>query len=405
MSTAVTFQYRATDGRGRDRKGRINAANEAEAVRVLHRAGLDVSELREAGASGSLFGWRAKVTHASVAGLTRELSVLLEAGIPLGRGLAAIAENETNEELRGIVRRVAGAVEAGQPLTEALGAHRNAFSDTFIETIRAAEKSGELKRSMDHLADLLERQLEIQQNLRRAMTYPLIVMGVVMLAIGVIVVFVVPRFAATFASQGIELPLATVVIRAFGESIRAYWYAYIGGLVTAYFLFRAWIGSSGGRLVFERLLLRTPYIRRIIEATSAARFARVLGVSLGAGVEMADAVEMAGRATGRPLFVRETRRMASGLRTGESIGSVLSSNPLLPGFARRMLGAGKDSAELSKACAIIARHYDRSSDNLTSNVNTIIEPLLTVVMAGVVLLIALSVFLPMWQVIGSGGAG
>lgn len=405
MNAPVSFQYRATDGRGRERRGRISAQNEPDAVRRLRRAGLDVSELSEAGASGSAFGRRGRVTQESVAGLARELSVLLEAGIPLGRGLAAIAENETNEELRGIVRRVAGAVEAGQPLTEALGSHRRAFSDTFIETVRAAEKSGELKESMDHLADLLERQLAIQQSIRRAMTYPLIVLTVVLLAVGVIVVFVVPRFATTFESQGIELPLATRTIRTVGESLQGYWYAYAGGLLTAYFAIRAWIGSTGGRLIFERMLLRTPYVRRIIEATSAARFARVLGVSLGAGVAMADAVDMAGRATGRPLFVIETRRMASGLRTGESIGSVLSSNPLLPGFARRMLGAGKDSAELSKACTIIARHYDRSSDNLTSNINTIIEPLLTVMMAAVVLLIALSVFLPMWGIIGSGGAG
>ncbi|MEM9065664.1 MAG: type II secretion system F family protein [Planctomycetota bacterium] len=401
----TTFLYKATDRSGRERKGKIGAPNEAEAVRRLHRAGFEVAELRVEGGKSLAGRGRAggRISSEQIAGLARELSVLLEAGIPLGRGLAAIADNEPNEALRTVVRQVAASVEAGQPLTDALGAHRHAFSDVFIETVRSAERSGELRASMLHLADLLERQIVVQQQLRKALTYPVIVLAVVAIAMAVIIVFVVPRFAQTFASQGIDLPLATVILRDFGASVRAHWWAYATGLFLCVLGFRTWVGSSGGRLTFERIMLRTPYLRAIIEATTAARFVRVLGVALGAGVEIVDAVEMAGRATGRPLFVAETRRMASGLRTGKSIGEILQGNPLLPGFARRMLGAGKDSAELSKTCAVIARHYDRQSDHLTSNVTTIIEPVLTVLMAAVVLVIALSVFLPMWSVIGSQG--
>lgn len=394
----TSFRYKAVDAKGSARKGVLQADSEQDAFRKLSASGLTPTEMREAGKPNVRRG----VSQNDVASLARELSVLLEARIPIGRGLLAIAEYEPKPALREMVRDVAAQIESGSPLTTALGKYRHAFGEVFLETVRSAEQSGTLYEAMDHLADMLERQIETKRALTRALAYPVIVLAVVSLALSVIVVFVVPRFAETFQGQGMELPLFTQVVKNLGESVRSFWWAYgMGALGLGLALTSLW-KSPSGRLGYERLFLRLPYIRSMIRAVAAARFARVFGLSLGAGVDMVQSLEMAGRSTGRPLFVTETKGMADRVRKGDAVASVMHESDTLPGFARRMMAAGKDSTELSRACTIVARHYDRQSDHLMKNIGTLIEPVMTVLMAAVVLVIALSVFLPMWQMMGAG---
>jgi len=147
------------------------------------------------------------------------------------------------------------------------------------------------------------------------------------------------------------------------------------------------------------ILHRLPYIGAMFTAVTTARFSRVMGIGLESGIEVIEAIEIAGGATGRPVFKAECVRMCDRMRSGESLPDVINQAHGLPSFARRLFGSGKDSLELARAGKIIARHYDRQSDHLAKNINTIIEPMITIAMAGIVLLVALSVFLPMWQMI------
>ena len=400
MTTLAQYKYRAVDTQGKRRSGSIRAESEADATHRLTSAGLRPVAVASVGVRRTGVRTRTIVGPSQVAGLARELSVLLEAKIPIGRGMLAIADQESNPALRELLRDVATQIESGSPLTEALGRHRHAFGEVFIETVRAAERSGTLDAAMLHLADMLERQIESRQQLRRAMTYPTIVLTVVAAAVGVIVVFVVPRFGTTFAAQGMDLPIFTRIVQVVGESVRAFWWLYAGAVLACITgLVSSW-KSEAGRLRIEKLLLRVPYVGRTTRAVTAARFARVMSLALGSGVDLIEAVQMSGRSTGRRSFAKECDGMATGLRRGDPIGQVLRSGSELPSFALRMIAAGKNSDELSKACAIVARHYDRESSHLTKNISTVIEPVLTVLMAAVVLIIALSVFLPMWQMVG-----
>lgn len=394
--TIQTFHYTALDSSGQPRKGTIRGAGEQDAFRKVTAAGLTPIKLKQVRESRPLFAFQ-RVTLNDIVGLTRELAVLVEARIPLDRGLVSIAEHEPKQQLASMVRDIAAQIEAGQPMTSALERYKDAFGDVYIATIRAAEKSGNLRAVMNHLAELLERQVETRKQVRRAMTYPVIVLSVVAVAVTIIVGFVVPKFAATFASQGASLPMATRIVQAIGLTVQNYWYVYAAVLAAvATTLAVAW-RNTGGRLVLERALLRVPYVCRIITSVTTARFARVLGIAMSSGIDVTESIELAGRSTGRPVFVHECTDMASRLRQGDRLADVLQTTHYLPPFARRMLGAGKDAGEVAGACDIVSRHYDRESADLTRNINTIIEPLMTVALAGIVLLVALSVFLPMWQ--------
>lgn len=397
--SATSYQYEALDSAGATRRGTVLASDEHDAYRRVVGAGLTPVSMKLEASRRAARG-AGRVRHEEVVALTRELSVLVEAKIPLDRGLLSMAENDAGTATGRMIRDLAAMVESGKPFTSALEKYVNVFGEVYIETVRAGEKSGNLQAVMNHLADLLERQMETRKQIRRALAYPAIVLCVVAVAVTVIVVFVVPKFAATFASQGTELPAATRFIQAVGFSARAYWYLYLGaigaGVVGGAVLWtRAW-----GRTLYERMFLRLPYIKRIVISAAAARFARVMSIALGSGLDLVEAVRVGGRATGRPLFEAECERMGERLRGGEALADVLKGTPYIPGFARRMLGAGKDSAELSRACDIVARHYDRETSDLTKNINTIVEPIMTVAMAGIVLLVALAVFLPMWKMAG-----
>ncbi len=392
------FKYQAVDEHGTRNKGRIDAQNEHKAFQMLVERGLTPLTIRETRRSISILGSR-RITQLEIATLTREMSVLLEANIPIGRGLMSIAEHEKNPALRDMIFDIATMIESGEKITAAFNRYAHVFGDVYIETLRSAEKTGQIGPVASHLADMLERNIETTQQIKRALTYPMIVVGFVAMALSVIVIFVVPKFAKIFEANGVELPLTTRIIRAMGTSLTQYWWAYlmVTGVVI-YSLYKAWHNEQG-RFRIEKLLHKLPYIGEMFTAVTTARFSRVMSIGLDSGIEVIEAIEIAGGSTGRPVFQDECVRMCDRMRNGDSLSDVINRAQGLPSFARRLFGSGKDSKELARAGSIIARHYDRQSDHLAKNINTIIEPMITIAMAGIVLLVALSVFLPMWQMI------
>lgn len=394
----IRYEYTAASPNGQPSSGFVEAMGEQDAYRRLAARGLTPLKLKECRVRAPLFSFN-KIGSDDVAGFTRELGVLLEAKIPLARGLASIAEHNDKAAMRVLVRKIAVAVEAGMPLTQAFSEHPETFNEVYIETIRAAERSGNLSGVVTHLADLLERQAETRQMLRRALTYPIIVLAVIAMAISIIFLFVVPRFASTFESQNIKLPLVTVIVQSVAASFKGHWYAYLGTLVGAAMLLTTMWRSERGRPRLELILTRLPYVGKLVLSNTVSRFCGIMTIGLNSGLDVIESMEMSGRATGTHAFERQTRVMAERLRRGEQLGDVLTGSRYIPSFARRMIAAGKDAKELGRACEIVARHYERQSSHLMKNVNTVIEPLLTVALASIVLVIALSVFLPMWEML------
>ncbi|MHA7812682.1 MAG: type II secretion system F family protein [Phycisphaerales bacterium] len=397
MST-LSFRYHAVDEGGTRQSGRIDATNEQNAFQMLIEQGLTPLKIRESRAKLSLLSSR-RVTQQEVATLTREMSVLLEANIPIGRGLLSIAEHERNPALRDMIFDIASMIESGDRITSAFSRYSHIFGDVYIETLRSAEKTGQIGPVASHLADMLERNIETTQQIKRALTYPIIVIAFVAMALSVIVIFVVPKFATIFEANGVELPLTTKIVRAMGVSLTQFWWVYLLVVFAGVFAFmKAW-KSKRGRFRIEKLMHKLPYIGNMLSSVTTARFSRVMSIGLESGIEVIEAIEIAGGSTGRPVFQEECIRMCDRMRSGDSLSDVINRAQGLPSFARRLFGSGKDSKELARAGKIIARHYDRQSDHLAKNINTIIEPMITLAMAGIVLLVALSVFLPMWQMI------
>ena len=393
MST-LTYDYRAIDRAGVKRRGTLMASSEAEAVRKLGAQGLvptmmTPSRVRAGAAKG--------VRRTDLVQLTGQLSVLMNARIPISSGLEAVAEQETNPALRALATDLAARIGAGESLSSALSAHARVFGRVYIATIRASEASGTVIKALDHLAEMLERDAEARRQIRAALMYPMCVLIVLALAGVFLIGFVVPKFSRMFADRGVELPLLTQGLVAAGNSVQSWWWVYGIVLVAVFFGARwAW-RTPGPRGVIDQVLGRVPVVRDLLRGLAVSRFARVFGLTLGAGLPIIECLDLAGEASGRVALRRDADTLMKQVSAGGRLSEVFASCASFTPFVRRMLSAGEETAELPRMCSIVSSHYERETSHLTKSVSTLIEPVLIVLIAGLVLVVALAIFLPMWD--------
>jgi type II secretory pathway component PulF len=397
--SSISFNYVALDRRGARCRGVARALTEVDAFRQISAAGLTPVRIRQARARRSRRGVGLK----EVAHFTYQLSVLIGARVPIGEGLRSIAEQESAGKFKDVITRIAERIEAGGRIADAMAEHTNIFGDLYVQTIRAAEESGNLVRVLEYLSEMLERSIETRQQVRNALMYPACVISALVLAVVFLIAFVIPRFARMFAQRNVELPIFTRLLMVVGESFQHYWWVYLGVLVALVFGLRRMWRTERGRWTIERALHRIPVLSQVLVGLSVARFSRVFGLCLSSGIGLIDALSMAGRSSARPMLIRDTERIIDQVRAGGRISSVLVACEYIPPFAKRMLISGDESAELTKMCGVIARHYERDAQGLTKNLATIIEPVLIVLIAGVVLVVALAIFLPMWNMVNLMG--
>ncbi len=393
--TALSYEFKAVDSRGHTRTGMTEANSWDEAYRRVVSTGLTPVSVKEHRRRRK--GRLHRITLRDVSQFTYQLSVLIEARIPIAEGLRSIAREESNAALASMIEDIAAGIATGSSVTAAMSGYRDVFGDVYIETINAAEKSGNLVRILSHLAEMLDREVETRASLRSALMYPICVFVALIAAVTFLMIFVVPRFVTMFESRGIDLPLATRVVIGMSHAITSYWWIIAGSAVIAVVVLRRVASTAHGSLLLDRCVHRLPIVRGALQSAALARFAHVFGLSISSGLSMMDCLEMGGRAAGRPLLLQDARRLATQVSQGGRLGEVLQDCPYISGFARRLISAGEQSAELPNMCRIIARHYDREVTYITRNMATLIEPIVVLALAAMVLGLALAIFLPMWN--------
>ncbi len=396
MTARLTFRYKAIDRKGAKSKGVLRAEDRNDVYRQLTGAGLKPVKITAARFVRDHKGG-GRVGVKEIAHLTYQFAVLLEARIPIADGLRSIADQESNPRLRSIIDDVARQIDAGPSITDSLKPHRAVFGDVYIETLRAAETSGNMIAVLTRLAEMLERTYETNKNVKGAFMYPVCVVIVMLAAISFLTIVIIPRFSSLFASRGVDLPLPTRILMQTSFIVRTYWFLILPGLAGVVWLVRRAWRNPGSRAKIDAFLHRIPFIRDMLKGLAVSRFAHVLGICLQSGLSLLDALEMSGKASGRPMLQADAQKMREQVNHGRRLAEVMLACAYLPGFARRMIASGEEAAELSRMCQIIARHYDREVDHLTKNIMTVIEPILLVGLAGIVSIIALAIFMPMWN--------
>jgi len=379
----ATFQYQARTAGGERIHGVIQADNELAVVRALDERSLfpiRVSEQRD-GRRG-----HSRIRMRDIGLVYGQLGDLLRAGVPLLRALETIARAGVNERLAKVLRKIGENISGGKALADAMAEQPDVFASLHVAMVRAGEKAGFLEDVLSNLAGFIERVDEMRSKIRGAMVYPMVLTLVgVSVLVGMLVWFV-PRLREMLA--GGDTPLPTQILFAMSDAVREYYLLLLGGLVAAVIGAVSFVRSSWGRRVWERWRLKIPGVGRVIRTISITRFCRILGTMMANGVPILQALHISKDATGSMILADHIEQAAESVRGGETLTEPLRTSGLIPPQILEMIAIAEESNQLDRVLVQIADTVERRTDRQVDQAVRLIEPLILVVMAGAIGLLA-----------------
>ncbi len=397
-----TFKYRARDRSGKSVEGKLESPTLQSAGDELHRLGyLPVSiEQMEEGSHSNVSDWMErlkKVRLEEIVLFSQQLSTLYKAGVPLLTGLSNLKDQTENKKLQSVLAEVCKDVEGGNPLFASMAKHPDVFSPIYINMIRAGETSGRLGESLDRFVTLSERELQTRQRLKEATRYPKIVVFSVAIAFAVLIAFVIPRFAATFAQFNMPLPLPTRIMIGLNKIFQNYWYLVLGGLLGIFIFIKRYIKTENGRFFWDKFKTRIPVLGPVFLKIGLSRFSNTFGMLNRTGIPILQALEITSTTVDNVLLSQSIESIQQKVREGSSLTNALKESKRFTPLVIQMISVGESSGTLDEMLTRVTDYYDIEVDNALKKLPTYIEPLLTVFLGGVVLLLALAVFLPWWN--------
>ncbi len=400
------FAYRGLAANGRSVNGVIDADSARAARGKLRELGVYPTDLAEeasraAGARPSLKSFipvfRRKIPPTELALMTRQLGALLGAGVQLVEALGALAEQAPRQATRKMLSQVREAVREGSSLADALALHSDIFSDLYVGMVRAGEAAGALEAVLERLAEYSERQAEFVAKVRGALSYPIIMMCVGFGIMAFLVTYVVPQIATIFQQQHAALPTMTRALIALASFLTNYWWLLLLGIAGVVGGVSAALSTAAGRRFYDTWLLKIPYLGPTIVRVICARFARTLATLLASGVQLIPALQAVRRVVTNGLLADAIDQSREEIREGHGMGQTLARSGLFPPLLSEMIKVGERSGELERMLERVADNYEREVENSLRQMTTMLEPLMTIVMAGVILFMMLAVLLPIFQ--------
>ena len=392
-----TYTYVAKTRDGQRKTGTLTAENKQALMRSLQSQGLTADNVREKGKSNSPKGG-ARVKSTEILVFTRQLSTIVNAGLPLLQGLDILAEQTEDLRFAAVLRDIGGAVEGGESFSEALKRHPRIFSDLYVSMIRAGEASGNLDNVLLQLADYMESMEELKRRIRSAMTYPVVAFSMIILIAAGLIIFVVPQFAEIFKSFDKALPAPTQMLINISEVLRSWKIlvvvvAAVGGFIG----FRAYRETANGRLQTDAMMLKMPVFGKLLRKVAISRFARTLSTLTRSGVSILAALEIVERTAGNEVFARVVRKAGDSVRGGETLADPLARSQEFPAMVTRMIGVGEKTGALEQMLAKISDFYDSEVKAAVDGLTSLIEPILIMMMGIVVGGIVIALFMPILQ--------
>jgi MSHA biogenesis protein MshG len=401
----ASFKYRGRDLGGSLVEGHLDAASVDAVASQLVRSGItpvDIAELAERAGGGALEDLRRLFTDKQpsleeIILFARQMYTLMRAGVPIHQSMSGLMRSTRNRILADTLRDVQADLESGREFSTSLARHPRIFSSLFVNTVRIGENTGRLDEALQKLADYLELERDTRARIKSAIRYPTFVVIAIVIAMGIINVVVIPQFAKVFDRAGVALPLPTRILIGTSEFFVQYWPMMIVVLVVAVFAARAWVRTEGGRYQWDRYKLRIPIIGSILYRATLGRFARSFAMSLSAGVPLLQALSVTARAIDNEYIGERILEMRLGIERGDSLTRSAAHTGMFSPLVLQMLGVGEEAGSIDSLLAEVAGFYEREVDYDIKNLAQTIEPVLIVAIAGMVLVLALGVFLPMWD--------
>jgi type IV pilus assembly protein PilC len=389
------FSYVAKDNQGLKLSGIIDAADQHDAISILHKKGLIVISVREE-----------KVKKVRAQGVklddlvvfSRQLATMVESGITLVQTLRILSEQAENKILSAVTLKIKEDIEGGSSLHESMERHPKIFSNLYVNMVKAGETSGMLDEILDRVATYLEKTSALQRKVKSSLVYPAVVISMAFLITTVLLIKVVPTFKGIFASLGGTLPLPTQILIGISDTLRHFFLFVVIALGLLGFLFKKYIETPKGRYQFDHRMLRLPLFGPLFRKVVVAKFSRTLATLVKSGVPILNALEIVGKTSGNLVVEEAVNNARNSIREGEPIAEPLSRSGAFPPMVVRMISVGEQTGQLEKMLNKIADFYDEQVDAAVSGLTSMIEPLVIGFLGIIVGGIVIALFMPIFKI-------
>ena len=389
---------------GKAAKGLRDADNPKQLRAILRREGVMLTSATEEAkakekAKGNidLMAIFRRVNSADTAVMTRQLATLVRAGIPLVEAISALTEQVEKEDLKRVLANVREQLNTGTSFAQSLEQHPKIFPPIFVNMVAAGEMSGTLELVLERLADFLDSQAQLKGKVTAALAYPVLMLIIGTVLIGVLMVAVVPKVTSIFESMDQALPWYTQLLIGVSDFLAGFWWIILPTIITVVFFFNRWRKTTQGRLAWDAFTLKTPVFGSLLQMLAIARFTKTLATLLGAGVPLLKAMDISNRVLTNALLEQVVQEATGSIREGESIAVPLRRSGQFPPMVTHMIAVGERSGQLEQMLESVSKAYDSQVSTRVTMLTSLLEPLMIVFMGGAVGFIAVSILMPLIQ--------
>ena len=401
-----TFQFQAKAQDGKIVSGEVEASNETEArvrLRAQKLAPIKVGRSIAVSKASFLSQFSDGVSPKELQIFTRQFYVLVNSGVPIVQSLQSLTQGTRSPGLASALGRITERVESGRRLADALAMEPKIFDRLYINLVRAGEEAGALDTVLSRLAEYIEKSVKLKGKIKAALFYPAAIVLVAIGVISAIMIFVIPKLSEMFMESGQELPGLTVLVINISQWCQKYWYVIIGGMVGVPMAIKMYHETADGRKTMDGFLLNVPLFGGLIQKAAIARFSRTLATLLSSGVSIIEALEIASTTAGNYVLETSFRGAKDFVAKGRTLAEPMRAIPQVPKMVAQMIAIGEDTGNLDAMLNKVAEFYEDEVENATGAITSLIEPILMVVLGGVIAVIVVAMYLPIFNLAGSVG--
>ncbi len=393
------YFWKGKNSYGDKRKGQYEAVDESGVQSYLKKLRITPTSIKEKPKDmlAGISFFQPKVTGRDVVIFTRQLSTMIDAGLPLVQSLEILANQQENSTFKRVLREIKADVETGTTFAEAMKRHPQVFDTLFCNMIEAGELGGILDTILSRLAGFMEKSMTLKKKVKGAFTYPVICLGISVVILGVILIFVVPTFEKMFADFGAALPVPTQIVVIMSKFVQTKIIYIIGIVMVLVFAFKKFYKTDVGERKVDALSLKAPVFGELILKVAVAKFTRTLGTMLQSGVPILDALKVVARTAGNRVIETAVYRVADSISEGRSIAEPLEETGIFPNMVVQMISVGESTGALDAMLTKVADFYDDEVDQAVENLTAMIEPFMMVFLGGMVGGLVVSMYLPIFQ--------
>lgn len=396
---ATLYQWKGRTTGGEPVSGEMQVGSKAELIMSLRKKRVLLTSAKEKTRSKGL-GWGGGVSTKDLAVFTRQFSTMINSGLPLVQCLDILSKQAEKDKFRKIISSTMRDVESGSTLADALSKHPAVFGDLYVNMVEAGEAGGVLDVILGRLATYLEKMNNLKRKVKAAMAYPAVVFLVTIAATIFMLVFIIPTFANLYSDFGSELPGPTRIVMALSNFVTTRWWLLLGCVFGLGYGTKKYYDTKKGKAHIDRLMLKIPVLGQVLLKSSIARFTRTLGTLVSSGVPILEGLDITGKAAGNSVVKDAVMKTRASISSGQTIAGPLREAEIFPPMVVQMISVGEETGALDEMLSKIADFYDEEVDAAVDTMTSIIEPVMIVLMGGVVGGMLVAMYLPMFKLVG-----